>query len=266
MEIIGDICKDIFLGLIDSIRIDLFLSHIYKSNKCNNILKKIFKYNVLFHILPGIIIELINFLFQVSFHTLLYYINYLINFMSMFMHMIIYLEIFGTFNKFSLIPKSKLSNPITDSITITIIMTIYQLAVYLMTKIINFIFGNQNLYFISLIINFVILTIYHTIYSHNNLWQVLNLNLIQRINIHETRWAYFLGYGSIITVMYNYTYNPYILAIYNVYITNLLFIPLLKKINFQNNNISYPKLNLSIFSYIISWIFSIIRQLLKLIK
>ena len=180
---------------------------------------------------------------------------------SIFIHTITYIELASALSSVTKNKKIKSNGTFVDSITIIIMMTIYQLVVYLSTKIISMILAD-NLYIFGLIINFVILIIYHSLYTYNNLWQAIGLNITRRISIHETQWAYFLGYGLIATSMYVYTVNAYMLAIYNIYMAMLLSIPLLRDFDFKVTP-KYFKINLSFFSFIIKQIFNLSKKLIS---
>ena len=257
MEIIEDIAN----GFFDSIRLDIYIRHIYDSDRYLKIIKKLFKYNILLHIIPAFIVDLINYLFQISLQVLLYYINYPIMLFSIFIHTLIYIELTSALSSVTKNRKIKSDGTFIDSITIIIMMTIYQLVVYLSNKIISMILAD-NLYICGLIINFVILIIYHSLYTYNNLWQVIGLNITHRISIYEARWAYFLGYVLIITSIYVYTVNAYILAIYNIYMAMLLSIPLLRDFDFRTDP-KYFKIDLSFFSFIIKQIFNLSKKLVS---
>lgn len=263
-----EIIKDIFSGFIDSIRADTFISHISNSTKGINIIKKLFKHNLRLHILPLFFVDCIYYFFGISLHTVLRYINYPIMLFSIFIHTIIYIEFANAFNSINgskKIKSTKQDGTFVDTITITIMMGIYQLVVYCSTAVVNFVFAD-SFYLFGLFLTFGILTIYHSLYSYNNLWQKINLDISRRVNVHEIRWAYFLGYGLIATVVYTYTTNAYILAIYNIYMAMLLSIPLLLPFDFDFYFITIPtyfKINLTVFSYIIGWIFRISKKIIE---
>ena len=144
-------------------------------------------------------------------------------------------------------------------------MTIYQFIVYLSTKLINIIFVDKLRTF-GLVSIFVILTIYHSLYSYNNLWQVIGLDISRRINIHERRWAYFLGYGLIATIMYMNIFNPYILALYNIYMGILLSIPLLHNFDFDFYFLAdthYCKIDLSFFSFVMKYLLQFSKKFIN---
>lgn len=264
-----EITKDILQGFLDSIRADIFISHVWNSTKGINTMKKLFKHNMRLHILPLLLVDCIYYLFDMQFHTILRYINYPIMLFSIFIHTIIYIEFANAFNSVNGIKKiksTKQEGTFVDTITITIMMAIYQLVVYFSTAVVNFIFEDK-FYLFGLFLTFGILTIYHSLYSYNNLWQKIDLDISRRVNVHEIRWAYFLGYGLIATIVYIYTTNAYILAIYNMYMAMLLSIPLLQPFDFNFYFVDKPiyfKINLTVFSYIIGWIFRISKKIIEI--
>ena len=157
------------------------------------------------------------------------------------------------------------STSLMDNITLMITISIYQLAIYLSTEIINLIF-NQNLKCVAISINFFILTIYHSFCFYNNLWQKVNIQLQNRINIFETKWPYYIGYGTTSTLLYISSYNKFVFMLYKVNTIFVLILPFVissKKVRGSETKIEnkYPKINLSIFSYQIRLFFSLINYL-----
>jgi hypothetical protein len=262
-----EIVKDISYGFIDSIRMDIFASYAYSNTKGLRTIFKILKYNLYLHVVPTFIANLLSTIFQFSFYTILYYLNYLLMTISIFLHTVAYIELANSLSgslsskKFKKV-KSEIS--FSNTITIIIMMTIYQLVVFFSTKLISLVL-DHSFYLLGIIINFIILTIYHSIYAYNNLWQGLGIDLNKRIIIHEKRWAYFLGYGLTATILYTYAVNGYIVAIYNMYVGALLSIPLLLNFDYDfyfGSNIPYFRLNLSFFSVLIMWIFTLVKKIL----
>ncbi len=173
------IITDIKAGLIDSVRFNLILGHIYSNIKYRESFYKLIKYNFLLHLLPVMILDIIGYLFQFSLHNILFYLNFPLNLFSIFIHLIIHMESVSNItlalsdsNK-----KTKNSTTITDLLTVTITMTIYQLVIYLSIRIVNLLLYD-SLFLLRFAINFIILTIYHSMYSHNNLWQYRKINMI----------------------------------------------------------------------------------------
>lgn len=259
-----EIVKDIVYGFSDSLRLDLSIGYAYNNPQYLKIIKKLFKHNLLLHIIPLLTIDIINYLFQFSFHFLLYILNYPICIFSIFMHALIYIELalsLGDVIKRKKIKTVKSNRPFTDSITVIIMMMIYQSVVYLSTKMISIILG-EKIYLLGLILNFGILMMYHSLYAYNNLWQVVGLDINQRITIHETHWAYFLGFGLVGTYIYMYTSNAYILAIYNIYTAILASMPILLDFDFRAKA-SYTKINLSVFSWMLKYILYLSKSIMN---
>jgi hypothetical protein len=261
-----EIIKDTSYGIIDSARLDIFAFSSYSNSKCLKIILKILKYNLCLHILPTFLANLLTNFFQVSFQVLFYYLNFPLMLTSIFLHTVAYIELanaLGTVVSAKKFRKVKPNVTFSDSITVVIMMAIYQLVVFFSTKIISLVLGN-TFYMLGLLINFIILTIYHSLYAYNNLWQVLCIDINQRITIHEKRWAYFLGYGLPATVLYALASDGYIMAIYNIYIGIILSIPLLMKFDYDfyfGQNIPYFKIDLSLFSVLIMWVFKLVKKI-----
>ena len=77
----------------------------------------------------------------------------------------------------------------------------------------------------------------------------------QRIDKLEQRWAYYLGYGVTVTLLYLSISNLVIVACYNLYLIVLLSVPFVVK----PSNVTYQPINLSIFSSIIGWLYVVAR-------
>jgi len=243
---ITDILYHFYLGLINSLRIDSFLYIIITDDKIINILWKIIKFNLVINLFLSYFISLIFPPFCL-----------IINFVSIFFHTIHYFDVINN------IPvKTKNNNQIFDTMAVILTITIYQISISLMLTILNYIFYEMKL--ILGIINYIIPTIYHSFYFYNNVWQRYNINIQKRIDTYETFWPYYFGYGTLISLLY-YNYSiPYIAFLYNMYMFVLTIIPFSYPIKKQNiipipeNNTSYFKIDMSIFSYISKWLFRLI--------
>lgn len=254
---------DFIYGLFDSIQINLVAKQIFKNTNFKKLVIKLLKYNFLLHIIPLLLTDIIFMMTNFSLHTVLYFINYPINLFSAIFHVIHFIHLTNIIS----INKSKTNNfmPILETVTLAITMSIYQLVVYLTTKLINYILYDR-MYILAIMLNFFILTIYHSFYCFNNLWQHFKIEMFKRIDIHEKLWPYYMGYGIVATIIYFHINNPYFLGLYNMYIAVILSLPFLFETKFPHKTELYPKINLMIFSYIVGKIFSIAQQINHLFK
>ena len=203
---------------------------------------KIIKCNILLHCIPHILIVLINYWFPI-FNFGFRIVYYLLTLISTFIHILYYIDLINA--SCTSVKESKLSQ--INLISLTIILNLYQTIIYLITRIICFIL-HEKLYIISFSINFMILLIYHSFYCYNNLWQSKKMMLGNRISMFENQWAYYFGFGVFITILYS-NHHPFCVALYNIYMCFLIIIPfytIIKPIPEK-----YPKIDLSIFSWIL---------------
>lgn len=234
---------DIFRGLTTSLRLYSVLEKIYTDQKLINIWNKIIKFNLIWYILPNIICDLIGL-------DMFYYISWVILLPSMFLHIIWYVELIMILSGSIIVPNSKGISRM-DSMVTTIIMFVYQIMIYGSISIINILFSDRISY-LKYLVNFFILCTYHSCYAYNNLWQHKQIDISHRLNIHERKWPYFFGYGTIISIVYMYANISYFIAFYNIYLSLLLCIPFLSK--FDNSATNYVRINLSIFPRIMNWV------------
>lgn len=250
-----NIINDFFSGFIQSLKIHLVIKLVWENTKYFKLINKIIAYNILLYLIPYLLINILNLYNNIYIYILFHFFNYIIDFCSIFFHLVHYIELLNVVS--SHIGKSMNNISLLNNLTSIIILYIYQSIMYLFAYIINFIF-NDKLNFIAIILNFMILTIYHSFYCYNNLWQHNNIDLFLRIDIHEKLWPYYLGYGTLITFIYMYTNYSYIIAIYNIYLTILITIPFLIPIKVPDKKQKYPKIKLTIISYIISIIIKLV--------
>ena len=97
----------------------------------------------------------------------------------------------------------------------------------------------------------------------NNLWQHKKLSINCRIDMHEKLWPYYIGYGTIATIIYQYAETQYIYGLYNIYMAILISIPFLIEPIYPKKQIQYPSINLKFFSYIMKFVFNITKFLFR---
>ncbi|BCS82957.1 putative etoposide-induced protein 2.4 [Cotonvirus japonicus] len=254
------IIKDIQQGLIDSIRFDLVWNKIQTNDKLNNKFRKIIKHNILMFVLPIILLWVIDNLFDVNLSYIYDYSKIIIGTVSGLFHLLYFFDIVDIVciyaNKSNrLINKSNL-------ISLTIIVFFFQMSVYLVMEIINFIL-NDKFPLVSTIVKFLILTIYHSFYCFNNLWHYKRVDFQSRINIHEKFWPYYFGYAVIVSILYLCSGYKIVTAFYNIYMTVCIIIPFIIKTKYPHQQQSYPSINLKIFCWIVSFIQYIIHYLVN---
>ena len=252
--------KDFVQGIMDSVRIDLIAEQIISNNKIKDNFVKICKWNLMLYIFTLVVCDIIEFVTSISIHAIRNYVLYPIDIISVFFHFIYIYEIVEVmcFSR-KILP---LTSVPTNVFVISITTSIYGFFVYVSTKIIGYIFSN-NLYLISLIIKFLILTYYHSFYSFNNIWKCDYIDLLYRIDIHEKLWPYYIGFGLFPTILYLSTENMYVLSVYNIYTSMSVIIPFLIKEKYPPNIELYPSINLHIFSYFTRFIFGIFKKLIN---
>ena len=253
-------------GIITSCKINLFITNVYKNNKLFSLITKIIKYNLLLHFLLTIVAQIIFYFIGVSFPKLINVLGYPLNIFSALFHLLHYMDLINIVITYS--SKNSSTIPVLELVSLAFTMSIYQIVIYLTTNLINILL-HDRLYYIAIFINFIILTIYHSFYCYNNLWQYKKIEMIYRIDMHEKLWPYYFGYGTIATIIYQYTTNPLILGFYNMYMVLLISLPFMVQPKYPsktNNYPSYPAINLTIFSYITGCIFWLSRYITRTTK
>lgn len=238
-----EIILDYLLGIYNSCHIKTFVTAVRTDNKLTSLIIKLIKFNLTWHFLPTLIILLLEYCFGIQ----LSIVSYPINLFSIIFHLIHYIDLVGTVS--TKVSKSLNTMSMLEMITMAITMSIYQLMIYFTTKLINFVF-HDRLYYLCIVLNFCILATYHSFYCYNNLWQYKQIDMLHRINIHEKLWPYYLGYGTISTIIYLYISYPFMAGIYNLYLVLIIALPFLIKRKIPSEEEKYPKINLIIFSYI----------------
>jgi len=255
------IIEDFVSGLFNSIRIDKIIKPTRENPKLKKLWFKICKYNFLLHIFPTLLLLLVDWLFDISLIFIFNILAYPINLFSGLFHLLHFFDLVNIICIHT--PKSSKTVGALDMISLMITMSIYQIVIYLTTTIINLIF-HDNLYFAAIILNFIILTIYHSFYCFNNLWQYKKIDMFRRIDIHEKLWPYYIGYGTISTILYLCAIHPIMIAIYNLYLATIIALPFLLATRYPKKEIGYPKINLTIFSKIIGFLFIIIKNVFNI--
>lgn len=251
-----DFCK----GVLLSMRFDYFVQQMWSDAKLWNLMLKICKYNFLLHILPSIIVELVNFLTGYSLEIILNVIAYPINIFSIFFHLLHYTDLVNMISTCA----SKTANSVAplNMVSLALTMTIYNVVIYLSSTVINYLLFT-NFYFMAICLNFAMLSIYHSMYCFNNLWQYKKINMNYRIDMHEKLWPYYMGYGTLATIMYFYLDNVIIYGLYNIYIALAISVPFLTNPIYPKKQMEYPSINLIFFSYVTKFVFNLTKISLK---
>ena len=250
-----DILLDFLSGLYESIRVDTLIYLLMVDDKIKNITWKICKYNVAIPIFAQFIID------YIVPNNMAYIIIYFVKIFNIIFYFLNCIEFIGAMNSvYFANKKSKKNVSIIDTSAIIITICIFQLSMIALIGIIHYLLYD-NAYYIFVIINYLILAIYHSFDCYNNVWQNKNINIVTRINMYEKMWAYYFGYGTLSVFLYTYSHNMYILGIYNLYFIVLRSIPFQDKNQRQPRN--YPKINMRIFTYLCEWIIYPIIGLLQ---
>lgn len=252
------ILLSILHGFVQSLNVIKLSKLIYRNKNLRQNVIKLIKHNSIFYLLPGLLIYLMG--ISPDYFS---YIYIPIEIFSSFIHLLYYFDISNIVNN-SIVSRSKKSNsdssdPITGSIT----MALYQFTMIVTISINDIFIVYINIY-LSYLIKFLLLSMYHAVFSHNNLWQNIGLNITQRIDIYQKMWPYYFGYGIIASMMYIQT-NIFIKGIYNIYIGILISIALLNKMVLPTSKITFPELNLKMIEYIMSIIFNIVSSVAKIV-
>jgi len=236
-----DILTDFYSGFITSLRLDYFFNHIITEGGLIRHIWKIIKFNIVAHLIIPFVLQylpLFDFLYGI------------VKFGSIIFHSIYY------FNLLTQIPiNKKIKNcSAIDTIATIVTLIIYQFSIEFMLLVCNYFLSPFTI--LVTIINYVIPVIYHSFYFFNNYWQRINIDINKRIEIFESNWPYYFGYGTIAALLYNNTY-----FLYNLYLIIGIVIPF--AIPDRKIDAKYPRINLSIFTYISEWMFYFISLKFK---
>lgn len=252
------ILQDFNLGLCDSIRIDKLCKIISHDTKIYNCLYKIIKYNMVLYLIPYLFVSLINLSIGLNLFMLFDWLIYPIDILSCFFHILQYIDLVSCINKYTTRSMTNRNN--MNYLSLSITMTIYQLVIFITTIVLDLFFRN-NLIYLSVILKILILSIYHSFYCFNNLWQYKQITLYHRIDIHEKLWPYHLGFGFIATIIYIFNNYYWISGIYNIYISILVCMPFINKTIYPDKYIKYNSINLKPFLLIIKYIIDIVKKI-----
>lgn len=255
------IISDIIIGIRDSCNILYLLTYLYDKHQFRTIILKIIKYNFYFHILPFVFLKLIPET-KVIMLTFLTYLIYFLNLFSVLFHLICHIDLVDTLSSFK--PKTTSNMSFLDLLSTTIIFTIYQSIIYLFFMIIDILL-NDRLYVIIIFFKIIILSMYHSLYCYNNLWQFHRVDLFQRINIFECNWPYFLGFGLFCSIIYYNIADTYWLFIYNLYLNIIICLPFLLDRRWPQKE-TYSKINLIPLYYLFNQSMVFIREWIYFVK
>jgi hypothetical protein len=230
-----EILSDLSNGILNSIRVDAIIYYLIASFKMANIMFKV----CVCEILMLIAINVISMFSSSQDGGLVIYALKIINGVFIFLSTA---EFIGTID----IVDNNKKGTVIDIVSTIMTMSIYQLSMMLLVNFINYVLFSTA----SIVINFFILTIYHSFYAYNNLWQKKGIKISARVNIYECRWAYYAGLGILPTIIYLNSYNIYIASLYNLYLFLLIMVPFYVK---EPAILIYPKINLKVFTYVCEW-------------
>jgi hypothetical protein len=240
-----NIFADFLFGVRTSTRVDLLTKLFLENYKFRSLILKIIKYNMLLHIFPYLAVVYMSGYLNMQFPLFFDISTYSINFFSVLFHTLHFMDLINICCTCCL--KTYAGKNAIDMMSLSITMLVYQFIIFATTTIIDFILRDR-FYFLSLFSNVLILSVYHSFYCYNNLWQHKNIKMFCRIDMHEKLWPYYIGYGAIATILYLHIENPVFLGIYNLYTTISMSIPFLVEPIYPKKN-SYPSMNLNLFSY-----------------
>lgn len=266
-KMIKNIIGDFLNGIIHSLFFYKVIS--WKDPKLSKLLTKLLKYNFFMHIVPTLCIWFINYIVSftgtyaaisvlVDLPYWFEWVNLIINIFSALFHLLHYIDLVNIISIYT--SKATNNTSALDNITLAIIIALYQLVMYATTWLIHLLF-NKFHYFV-LVIEFIILAMYHSFYCSNNLWHYKKIDMMHRIEIIEKIWPYHIGYGTIATLIYFQTDNPFVLALYNLYLAFIITIPFLTDPKYPTKEKLYPKINLNFFSSLLGWLFYFSKSLL----
>lgn len=246
---ISAIIRDFLSGLMDSQRWDLIAKQIYFQPKLQRLSMRIVKTYGTFY-LAKIVIQ--------YFHTIacsnmiwtsfLFFITGIaLWIMPIFLTGLNLLHYVDLINQISCVkktprPKSK-SNVAFGCFSAAIIMGFYQMVIFSLVNVVDY--GlHERFHVLGLAIKFGVLTIYHSMYCFNNLWQYRDIDLACRVEMHEKFWPYYMGFGSCASLLYMMSYE----LIYDIYFLMLVALPFLTRTKYPHRITLYPAINLKIFA------------------
>lgn len=250
-----EIIIDFLLGMRDSLQI-FYLVRFLSNEKYYKSFKKLI-FNNIFIFLYNMIIYRIG----VNEIIIVRIMTYIINTITLLLHSLYYIDIINSLaSSLNRVESSRFHNiSILDIISGNISLSLYMLLMYMTTDLLKYFLGDQ---LIITFINIIIMSIYHSFYSFNNYWNCKKIAYGNRIKMHELLWPYYIGYGFIISILYQFINHYYFVSIYYIYLTCLISIPFKLSVRYPTNQ-SYGKISLSLFSGFLSIIFNIINYFFK---
>lgn len=254
-----NIFKDFWTGVSNSVRFDKILFMATDTEKIKNIIIKICKYNLLMHVMPIIIVNICQYLFNIQLLYIHSLIVHPINIFSICFHMLYYMDLINASTTYA--PQIQKTLPVSSIFSMAITMALYNLIIYASTVLLDII-THDKIYLLVIFVKYIILSFYHSFYCFNNLWQYKKFQMDRRIDIHEKLWPYYIGYGSLATVIYFYTTYTEIIAIYNTYMMCLIMLPFIVQEKYPRTSVAtYPSINLSLFGYLLGYFHKAIKYL-----
>lgn len=253
---IKSIIQDYLLGVTQSVRLDLFIAVTMQDIKFRETIGKIIRLNTYLYFMPYLFVTMIDKYFEVQMLYTLSYLSYIVTIIGTFIHLVYYTDAINAIRRQKEMPTYK--SGLLDTTTLIITMSLYQFAIYLTTTIIDVLL--YQTYYLAKMINFVILSIYHSLYCYNNLWHCRGIKIAHRIDMHEKLWPMYIGYGAFVTLLYFCTFDHYyITGLYNIYMAVIVSLPFILNVKYPPQHTQYPSINLGIFTYIIKRIFNFVK-------
>lgn len=250
------ICIDFLSGLLLSLRFGLFKRHLQTDAKLRRLALKILKYNVLFHCIPVTCYYLCSLLGWEPV-WILTATCMVLNCISGIFHLLHFMDLLNIVSTYG--RKTSNTGGALKLLSFAVTMSLYQFVIYLTILLLDLL-NYDRLYVPVILIKFGILALYHSFYCYNNLWQYKKIEMHYRIDMHEKLWPFYLGYGTVASILYLHTSCPYVLAAYNVYMAVLVALPFLSEPRYPSRHHTlYPSINLTIFSHITDSIFALTR-------
>ena len=252
------ILKDYFIGLLFSIRFDIMFKPLMNNIKLRKLIFKIIKYNILFHFVPFVLINIIERFIEIDLMFLTVIVAIITYFISSIFHVLHFIDLINAVNVYARSTANSAS--ISELISLAIMMAMYQTMITLTVVILDYV--TSDLIWIPMfIIKVIILSVYHSFYCYNNLWQYKKIGMILRVDMHEKLWPYYVGYGTFATLIYIFTNHPITFCFYNIYNIVIISIPFMIEPKYPPSEPKYPSINLKIFARAVTFIWSHIQKL-----
>lgn len=262
---ISEIVLDFLEGIIKSIRVDRLIQTAYLDTKIANLIWKICKYNLLLHLLPLLLVEMVEYTTGVSLGFLLVLLYYPLTLFSNALHMLYYMDLINNVQHHARryqvrTTSSNYTSPV-NTISVAATMAIYKFTIYLTSQLITTVL-NSKFPLLEYTLSFCILMIYHAICCYNNLWQFQRIKMEFHIDMYEKLWPYYLGYGLISSILYLQSDDWYMLIAYNVYTMLVVALPFLLETRYPEPGYQpYPPINLTPFAYFSRLIMYIVKPI-----